>query len=316
MKHDRVHVVAAVVQNQCGEVLITLRPDHVHQGGLWEFPGGKVELSEPVFEALVRELDEETGIRIERARPLIRITHDYPDKSVLLDVWLVESYQGVPYGKEGQQLEWVEVNLLNDYPFPEANRPIIQALGLPTSYLVTPEPGNDKSRFLDRLDILLSSGIQLVQLRAKSPDATAYQDLAVDVIKRCHQRGVKVLANAEPEIVTKVNADGVHLTSERLLSLSERPVGKEWLCAASCHDNAQVNKANQLQLDFIVVSPVLQTDSHPRCSTIGWGGFNKLTELANMPVYALGGMRSEHMSRAFECGGQGIAAISSFWDGE
>ena len=82
----RVHVAAAVIRSTDGQVLISRRAEEQHQGGLWEFPGGKVEAGEQVEQALRRELQEELGIRVVRARPLIQVAHDYADKQVLLHV--------------------------------------------------------------------------------------------------------------------------------------------------------------------------------------------------------------------------------------
>jgi 8-oxo-dGTP diphosphatase len=123
-----VHVAVGVLLNDRKEVLIALRPAHVHQGGLWEFPGGKVESDESVEQALVREFEEELGIRVCACSPLIEIRHDYSDKSVLLDVWLIENYSGTSIGREGQSIEWRALSALNARDFPEANAPIIQAL--------------------------------------------------------------------------------------------------------------------------------------------------------------------------------------------
>jgi len=89
-----IHVVAGVIRNSSQQILLALRPQHLHQGGLWEFPGGKVERGEAVEHALQRELFEELDICVTQARPLIRIHHQYPDKNILLDVWQVESWQG------------------------------------------------------------------------------------------------------------------------------------------------------------------------------------------------------------------------------
>ena len=93
------HVVVGVVENERREVLLTRRAEHVDQGGLWEFPGGKVETGESVADALARELNEELGIRVTRARPLICIRHRYPNRDVLLDVWRIRTYQGEPVGR-------------------------------------------------------------------------------------------------------------------------------------------------------------------------------------------------------------------------
>src|SRR6478752_215306 len=107
---QRVHVAVGVITNNRQEVLIAKRAVHLHQGGFWEFPGGKVEKNETVQQALSRELHEELGINVEVARPFIKITHDYPDKSVLLDVWLVEQFTGQPQSRESQPLLWVAID--------------------------------------------------------------------------------------------------------------------------------------------------------------------------------------------------------------
>ena len=125
-----VHVAVGVICDADQRILIARRADHLHQGGLWEFPGGKVETGETVQEALVRELQEELAIAVapEGCQPLTEIHHDYGDKAVLLDVWWVRQFSGEPQGAEGQPLQWVAPHTLNDYPFPAANRAIIDAI--------------------------------------------------------------------------------------------------------------------------------------------------------------------------------------------
>ncbi|MFW5451828.1 MAG: 8-oxo-dGTP diphosphatase MutT [Methylophagaceae bacterium] len=123
-----VHVAVAVIVNEQQEVLLALRHAHQHQGGLWEFPGGKVDTNEAVYDALVREISEELGIIITLAQPLLKVTHEYNDKSVLLDVWQVDKFEGSPKGQEGQQLRWCPMSALNVADFPAANMPIITAL--------------------------------------------------------------------------------------------------------------------------------------------------------------------------------------------
>ena len=132
-----VHVAVGVVLNSQDEVLIALRAKQAHQGGLWEFPGGKVEADETVQQALVRELKEELDIIAECFKPLVVIEHDYGDKTVRLDVWLVTQFDGVPCGCEGQQVKWSKIDALTGYEFPAANKKIIEhilsvrAAGLP-----------------------------------------------------------------------------------------------------------------------------------------------------------------------------------------
>ncbi len=311
---SRIHVAAAVVFNARGEVLISRRPDHVHQGGLWEFPGGKLETGEDVYAALVRELREELGISIESAYPLIRIPHDYPDKQVLLDVWQVTAFSGEPQSLEGQEWLWVKSGGLYQYDFPAANRPIVTAVNLPPTYLITPEPEADTAQFLKQLGLSLHSGIRLVQLRAKSLSEEEYRSLAVQVRDVCRCHGAELLLNAAPELVQELDESGVHLTSTHLMRLSERPLAAGRWVAASVHTQDELAHACDIGVDFVVISPVLATRSHPGATPMGWEKFRELTQLAIVPVYALGGMTMAHLKQAQENGAQGIAAISGLWD--
>jgi len=307
------HVAAAAIFDGQGRVLISQRPVQVHQGGLWEFPGGKLDPAESVEEALQRELQEELGIRIRSARPLIRVHHHYPDRPVLLDVWRIDRFEGSPHGREGQPVRWVAIQDLPDYPFPAANEPVIKAVSLPTRYLVTPEPGKDPADFLQQLAAALSRGVRLVQLRAKQLDAPAYAALARQAAAVCQRRQARLLLNTTPEHAQSLGADGVHLSSARLMALSARPLDRDCLVAGSCHSAAEVAQACALGLDFIVVSPVRETSSHPGARVLGFDGLRELTEQSSVPVYALGGMQEADLASSFRSGAQGIAAIRGLW---
>jgi 8-oxo-dGTP diphosphatase len=125
-------VVAGLIRRGDGKILICLRPQHVDQGGLWEFPGGKREPGESRFDALRRELREELDIEIKLATPWLRLSHTYPLKTVNLDVWDVSRWEGHERGAEGQVIEWVSPVDLNRYDFPAANKTVIQAVQLST----------------------------------------------------------------------------------------------------------------------------------------------------------------------------------------
>jgi len=310
---DLIHVAVAVIRNPSGDVFITLRPDHVHQGGLWEFPGGKVETGESVYGALVREIHEENGIDILRAQPLIQIPYHYPDRHVLLDVWEVLDYQGMAHGKEGQACQWISADKLKQVKFPAANQPIVTAVQLPSIYLITPEPGDNTSEFLDQLEKCLAGGVKLLQLRAKRLADDRYLALAKEVSTLCHRYDARVLLNHDVSILKDISADGVHLTAQRLMHLNSRPVSGEKCLAASCHSLAEIEQANRVGADFIVLSPVKPTTSHPHAVAFGWDHFEELTRHAAMPVYALGGMALSDIAMSREKGGQGIAGISELW---
>ncbi len=123
----RIHIVPGIIFNQDkSQVFITKRPDDKHKGGFWEFPGGKVEEGETIEQAMTRELDEEIGIKVTEQSLFEHLEFDYTDKSLKFDFILVTDFEEQPYGKEGQQGEWVRLESLNQYAFPEANVPILE----------------------------------------------------------------------------------------------------------------------------------------------------------------------------------------------
>lgn len=309
------HVVAAVIGNDSRQVLLAKRPLDRHQGGLWEFPGGKVEQGEEARAALLRELHEELDIVVQDARPLIKVRHDYPEKSVLLDVWRVTAFAGEPHGREGQPIEWVATEDLPGRDFPAANQAIVTAARLPSLYLVTPEPG-DTGLFLDRLAALLAAGVKLVQFRAKTLDPAAYRRLARQVAALCHGARARLLLNSPPDLadVERVGAAGVHLTTAALLALKERPLPGGYWVSASCHSSSELDHACRIGVDLAVIAPVMVTTTHPDAQPLGWRGLQHLTERAVMPVYALGGVALRDVVAAWTHGCQGIASISALWN--
>lgn len=129
---SRIQVVAGIiVKNTAGnerQVLLAKRNAKQHQGGLWEFPGGKVDTNEDHFSALQRELQEELGITIQNSQFFQEIKFDYSDKQVALNFYLISDYTGNEHGAEGQPLEWVRLSELKNYSFPEANQAIVDRL--------------------------------------------------------------------------------------------------------------------------------------------------------------------------------------------
>jgi len=123
----QVHVAVGVIYRD-RKFFLTKRADNVHQGGKWEFPGGKVEANETVAQALARELKEEVAIEVLACEPLIVIEHDYGDKKVMLDVFLVDNFSGEPCAQEGQEESWFSLADLKTLNFPEANKAIVSKL--------------------------------------------------------------------------------------------------------------------------------------------------------------------------------------------
>ena len=308
----RLHVAAGVIRGADGRVLIARRPLDKHQGGLWEFPGGKVEAGETAEVALARELAEELGIVVTASRPLIQVSHDYADKQVLLDVWEVFSFTGEPHGADGQPLAWVSPSDLSRYSFPAANSPIVTAARLPDRYLVTPDIR--AGELLSGLPAALAGGIRLVQLRAPSLAAHEYRALATDVLKLCAGQA-QVLLKGPLEWADDFPDAGWHLTAAQLRRLAgcDRPLAPARWLAASCHDATETDLATKLGTDFVVLSPVLATATHPDAQPLGWQRAAKLLSGLVQPAYLLGGLGPEHCAQASRAGAQGIAAIRALW---
>jgi 8-oxo-dGTP diphosphatase len=309
-----VRVAVAVIKDAEGRVLLSRRAQGVHQGGLWELPGGKLEPGETTAQALRREIREELGLEVIRHRPLIRVAHRYVLREVLLDVHLVTEYAGIAEGLEGQPLAWVRPGDLHLYPLPEADRPILKALDLPVRYLITAdEVVADRTRLLRAMSRALEAGERLFQIRAKSLPMSVLVRAARDAIGLCREPGGRVLVNADPALALELGADGVHLDSRRLMGLGDRPLGEQFLVAASCHGEAELRQAERIGADFAVLSPVLATASHPDLSPLGWERFAVLVEMVRIPVYALGGMHLGLLERAWGAGAQGVAGIGGLW---
>ena len=308
----KLHVAVGVVRNSQGEVLIAKRPDNVHLGGLWEFPGGKLESNENTRQALVRELSEELDIQVIEAQPLIKIQQDYSDRQVLLDVWEVLNFHGEAIGKEGQQVAWVAPERLNDYSFPDANRVIINALKLPPFYPILDVDIHSSEQVHTQFQWLVQQKYSLIQLRAKSLSAQQRWGLTETLCQQSLVQGIRLMVNDEPEIAAQLGAAGAHLTAARLMALTARPLGDKFLLSASCHNLVELKQAEFLGLDFVVLSPVLPTQSHPQALPMGWHKFEEMLEKVQLPVYALGGVGRQDLSIAKIRGAQGVSGIRAF----
>ncbi len=324
---ERLHVAVGVVRNRGGDVLIARRADQAHQGGLWEFPGGKREAGEPVREALRRELEEELGIQVESAAPFLQVRHRYPGREVLLDVWEVTGYRGEPAGREGQPLAWVAPRQLCRYPFPPANRPILNRLALPPWYAVMEGEGS-VGGYLDRLHRLIEQGIGLIYLRARDLSDSEYRvliracspvsDPGGAVLMRRDSPSPQPLSRKERGAGGRVEAShggwGLHLSAGRLAALSARPEGWRYV-AAACHDREDLLRAEALGLDFAVLSPVRPTLTHPRAKPLGWSLVGRWLAGRAMPVYVMGGLERRDLTWARRHGAQGVAGIRLFVNG-
>lgn len=305
-------VACGVLRRSDGQVLMAQRPEGKIAAGWWEFPGGKIEAGESPRDALARELHEELGVGLREAQPLIRFAHDYSNRRVVLDTWLVTAFDGEPSAREGQSLRWLPVaELAAQQPVLPTVAPIVRALSLPDHYVFTP-PQAGLPELLAGLDSLPPAS--LLRLRRPGLPPSRYLELAVALLPAARARGHRLLLDGDPDVARALGADGWHADSRRLAALAQRPTDLP-LCIASVHGAPELAQAHRLGFDAAVLGPVLPTDTHPEAPGLGWPGFLALRGDCALPVYAIGGLQPQQLSLARTHRAQGIAGISAYWPG-
>lgn len=310
------HVMAGVLLDPAGRVLLAQRPPGKHLAGAWEFPGGKREPGESPEAALQRELFEELGIRVDPGCPLIRIPWRYGERELLLDAWRLSRWHGTPRSMEGQALRWCAPDQADPALLAPADRPILQALRLPPHYLITPagiEP-DACDAWLAQLQQALDAGGRLLQLRLPRWPAQRVRELASALLPLAHRHGAKLLLDGDVEGALLLGEGvGVQLAGAQLAAWRERPLPWGQPVGASCHDAAQLQRAGELGVDFATLSPVTGTAQRTGRPPLGWATFEWLAEAATLPVYALGGMQPDDLAVARQAAAQGIAGGLGFW---
>jgi 8-oxo-dGTP diphosphatase len=312
---DVTHVAVAILQrkNEAGEreFLLASRPQGKEWAGWWEFPGGKIEKGEVPEHALARELREELGvIPTSTQQWLVRqfdypAKHNAPSKTVRLHFYFVDTWQGEVIAQENQQLSWQTVENITVSPILPANAPIMNALALPPIYAISNLAEMGEQAFFETLKNQLARGLKLIQVREKHLSKDAFMEFSTQVITLAKPYGAKVLISEDIGLARELNAQGVHLPSRALLVLRTKPDGL--MVAASCHNAMELAHAQMLDLDFVVLSPVKSTLSHPEAVPLGWQKFAELSENITLPIYALGGMLLNDLPIALSYGARGVA---------
>ncbi len=307
-------VVAGVIEDATGRILLAQRPPGKHLAGCWEFPGGKVDAGESEADALVRELDEELGLEVEVSSPLMTLCHHYSDRSIRLLLRRVDHWSGLPRGNEGQAIGWFRKDELAALDMPEADRPIVRLLGADPRYSISASPDSfaDTSEFLADWRARLEAGFRLLQLRAHDVPKPTLRILAAECAALARQFNARWLLNGHFDEAEALGADGVHLSARVALGLHSRPKGFSGLVGVSCHTQEALMHAAKIDADFACLSPVQATASHPGAATLGWDRFAAWCAESPLPVVALGGLSPNDLERARECGAFGVAGIRGF----
>ena len=182
----------------------------------------------------------------------------------------------------------------------------------PAHFMITGK-FSDQTDFRDKLERALEASPKVVQLRCKGVSDSEYLELARIAETVCRRHRAPLLLATTAEIFNRTDADGLHLSSDRLNGLSQRPVADHKLLSVSCHTTADLALADSLGADILLLSPVKPTSSHPELPGLGWERFREMTAGLNQPVYGLGGMQPVDVYDAQAAGTQGIAATKGFW---
>ncbi len=313
-----------VIQAPDGSVLLGQRPAGKPWSGYWEFPGGKVEAGESPAHALVRELQEELGITPTLFYPWITRSYNYeakynahgelesPAKTVRLYFFIITAWDGEPAALEQQALSWQNPQGVTVGPMLPANAPILTGLSLSTVYAITNRSELGEDLFFARLKSALANGLKMIQIREKQLLPEALMLFSSKVIAEAAPYSAKVFINSDLGLAQAVGAAGVHFSSAQLMVLQSKPQGL--LCGASCHNARELTQAEKLGLDYVMLSPVQPTKSHPEAESLGWQYFAQLIEGYSLPVYALGGMHMNDLHLARTYGAHGIALQRAIWD--
>ncbi|HET7843058.1 MAG TPA: Nudix family hydrolase [Xanthomonadales bacterium] len=303
-------VVAAVLRDAHGRVLLARRRADRDQGGLWEFPGGKREAGESPRDALARELREELGIALRDAEPLWRVPWPGAQRDLVLDAWNV-AWEGEPHAHDHDALEWVAPSDLHAWPMPPADRPIASAIRLPRTCAVTPDESDERA--VERAALAaLDTGARMLQLRAPRLSSSSLRALAARLLPRARAAGALLVANGAPSLVAELGLDGVQLPASYWRTNGRPALPPGALVGASCHDAGELARARDAGADFVVLGHVSATATHRDREPLGWDAFAALARTSALPVFAIGGLAPVDLPRAIAHGAFGVAGIRAF----
>ncbi len=305
-----VHAAVGVLRKG-RQVLLASRPEGKVYAGYWEFPGGKVEPGEAVVDALARELHEELGITVTHVTPWLTRTHDYPHAFVHLHFYMVWDWQGELHPHEGQQFAWHTPGVPDVAPMLPANFPLLKALQLPDVLSISAVQRMGEDAFLRCLAERAAAGLDWLQWREKNLDENEQLRIGRKACRIMHEHGGRMIVHGAEKLARAMGADGMQLSGAQVRQCSSRPEF-EWV-GASCHDAAELARAAELQLDYVLLSPVKPTASHPGEPAMGWESFAALLRDYSVPAFALGGMTLDDLGQAREQGAQGIALLREAW---
>lgn len=332
LERKRIDVAVAVVMRPDGAVLWGCRPEGKPYAGYWEFPGGKVEPKETVWQALVRELKEELGITALEGGPWFVIEHDYEHALVRLHLYRVWKFEGEPQSLEGQAFAWDSLQPSGLKPILPATEPLLPQLNQP-EVLILSQYGMGVLEFESHLDQALAvQGRLSLIFRENELPANELLDAFSHAQKWSAVHHVPLGINSgtflrmlDAGFQCKDLPAGdqlpIHLTEQHLTHGLPDHVQQDWvkpqkilLVSASVHSAASLQRAFETQLNFALLGSIKPTTSHPGQEGLGWEHFANLVGDCRLPVYAIGGLNHNDLPEAKRHGAHGVAMISGIKD--
>ena len=256
-----VDVAVGVVVRDDGAVLLGQRPTGKPYAGWWEFPGGKLEAGESVHAALVRELDEELGLRVRASCPWVVRRFVYPHATVLLHFRRVFDFAGMPESREGQAFAWLRPGAIDVAPLLPATVPVIAWLGLPGECTRSCAATLGDDGFLEALDRRLRAGWSgMLVLDEPELPADRFEALFYRVVQACRGRPVRLVVGGHHPASYSRAAGGVLLAPEALARLGMRPALPTVIARA--RDATDIAEASAHGVDAVIV------DTDPRTAAV------------------------------------------------
>lgn len=202
-----VNVAVAVIQREDGFVLMAERPYGKESAGFWEFPGGEFELGESAEQAIAREIYEELGIKPKVAYPWIRYKYTYPNKYVKLHVFRIFTWEGMPFGREGQRISWEDSDAIMVSPILPANNHILEVIKLPLLYIITNTGQSSMVKLIEGLVKVFEQGVRLIQVCTRHMNPEQLTQTMRPIVNLAHHYGAKVLISGNELITLKSGTD-------------------------------------------------------------------------------------------------------------
>lgn len=294
MSKPTIQVAIAILLHQA-QVLVGWRTADQHQGNKHEFPGGKVEPGETAEQACRREVLEEVGIDVQDWHMFNSLQFEYEDVIVSLHV-----FHAIVPNHQLQQIRspwtWFKRNELQDLNFPQANQVILKRLYMTTVIKISDQ--------IEHLHTLPESQILYWRVAPDAQHAMTLMDLSIEQLSRVVVN-VALWKNLNPLQQQAVAA--IHLKQSQLMQLQKGDLTVGCRYIAACHDQNSAEHAQRIGCDAILLSPVLETLSHPNSPSLGWEQFHLITQNIHLPVFALGGLQLNDLAIAQSYGAYGIA---------